>query len=75
MKKLTYRNEKGLFAFLSDNGVKCEIEQDGWIIAIYYNEDFELFRLGKLWGSYLSTHPQTFTIEELEQRGDIPGLF
>jgi phage antirepressor YoqD-like protein len=75
MKRLTYRTEKGLFAFLTDNGIKCELLQDGWMIAIYYHDETDLFRIGKMWGSHLAANPQTFTIQELEQRGDIPGLF
>lgn len=68
------KNQKGLVPFLSSHRCKYEVVQDGWYVQLTTNSREELFNIGKMFGDYLAANPQYLlvTIEELEQRGDIP---
>jgi len=72
MTKFTLRNEKSLIIFLSSHRCNYQVIQDGWAIEVACNSYQELFNIGKMFGDYLVKNPQLVTIEELEQRGDLP---
>lgn len=74
MKKTILKNEKYLVQFLTSHRFNYQVIQDGWAVELKVNSSQELFNIGKMFGDFLASNPQLISIEELEQRGDIPGL-
>lgn len=74
MKKYIIRNEKQLIEFLSSHRCNYQVINDGWDVQITVNNLQEFFNIGKMFGDYLTTHSNLLSIEELQQRGDIPGI-
>lgn len=74
MQKIQLRNDKGLVIFLSSHRCNYKIINDGWSVELIVNSYQELFNIGKMYGDYLANnqHLTLVTIEELEQRGDLP---
>lgn len=77
MHQIALKNKNGLVPFLDTTKYKYQVINDGWKVIVNLptlNVTVDSFELGTLYGQWLAANPQLVTIEELEQRGDIPGL-
>jgi len=75
MEIVQLRNDKGLVPFLSSHRCNYQVIQDGWAVELTVNSRQELFNIGKMFGDYSARNPQLLSIEELEQRGDLPKAY
>jgi len=68
------KNQKGLVSFLNSKNYIYEVVQDGWSVSLDFHHAKDIFSVGVEFGQWLANNPQLVTIQELEQRGDIPGI-